>query len=101
VIQKSLEKLLPVVFVPKGFNRYFVSYLSPLNNGSKEETFFHINWMAYWPLAEQNKFRADIETFVLRSFWAHKKDCSLSVDGKINNTIKLVRRLAIALDEPD
>jgi hypothetical protein len=48
---------------------------------------------------EKNDLKSDIETFVLRSFWSHKKDCPQAVDLKIANTIKLVRRFAIELEK--
>ena len=77
------------------FDQYFVPYLSPLK-GSLETRLLHMNWVAYYKAINEAQPLTDIDTFVLRSFWAHRKDCPLSVDPKIANTQKLVRFLAIA-----
>jgi hypothetical protein len=87
-------------FTSHNFDRFFIPYLSPINKSSKEEKLVHFNWTAYLNAEDQKVFLTDVEKFVLRSFWAHEKDCSLSVDTKIRNTVKLAWRLAIALEIP-
>jgi hypothetical protein len=79
-------------------DKVLLPYLSPLNGGS-EKRLVHVNWLALLDEVQMKDCLSDIDSFVLRSFWAHKKDCPLSVDKKIHNTQKLVRRLAIALDD--
>jgi hypothetical protein len=79
------------------FDKHFIPYLSPLNNG-KEQRLIHFNWVKFLDDDSKSDFVSDIERFVYRAFWAHKKDCPLSVDLKLRNTIKLARRLAIALE---
>jgi hypothetical protein len=72
-------------------------HLTSLKNG-KEERMFHMNWLVLMNQDEQNFLKADVETFVLRSFWAHNKDCPRGVDEKIKNTVKLIRRYLIQLE---
>jgi hypothetical protein len=59
----------------------------------------HVNWLFFMQSAELQKIQADVETFVLRSFWSHNKDCPKIVDEKVDNTVKLLRRLLVAHDE--
>jgi hypothetical protein len=81
----------------KTFENHFIPYLSPLNN-SKEQKLTHFNWVHCFDKTAKSDFLSDIEQFVHRAFWAHRKDCSLSADIKLRNTVKLCRRLAIALE---
>ena len=97
VFDPKLDKQLQKAFHKDMFVRTVITYLSPLNE-TKEQKMFHINWLTSMPEAEQKILTSDIETSVLRSFWAHDKNCPQVVDSKIANTIKLVRRFAIALE---
>jgi hypothetical protein len=79
--------------------QYMVHYLTPLK-GLKEEKKFHTNWLLCYTNEEKQIILSDIEQFVLRSFWAHNKDCPQHVESKVANTSKLIRRFAIALENP-
>lgn len=68
------------------------TYLTPMKDGS-EIKLLNSNWVY---LLGRDKFlecQKDIEGFVLKTFWAHNKDCSNSVDIKIKNTAKVIRKM--------
>lgn len=75
-----------------------ISYLCPLKN-RLEKKLTLLNWLYYLNPTEYKNMQADVEGFVHRSFWAHNKDCALETDEKLANTIKICRRLAIALEQ--
>jgi hypothetical protein len=81
-----------------GAYSFILSYLTPKNKGLKEEPMYHTNWLHFYTSDQQKNISEDIERFVLRSFWAHNKDCSQEVDSKVSNTSKLLRRFVIALE---
>lgn len=72
--------------------RFIFSYLTPKKDGG-EEKMLHINWVDYYEKKDVLKIDSDPERFVLESFWAHQKDCSNSVDIKVRNTVKLIRKM--------
>ena len=47
---------------------------------------------------EVDKCRQDVEKFVLESLWAHQKDCPITVDSKIRNTVKVIRKMLHNID---
>lgn len=59
----------------------------------------NINWIYFLNNAEISECRKDIENFVLKSFWAHQKDCPSSVDIKTQNTIKVIRKMILNIDD--
>jgi hypothetical protein len=97
VFSPDLSSRAEEAFTECNFDRFFVQYMTPLK-GLSEKRFLHVNWAAFLAEDVRKRFTSDISTFVLRSFWAHEKDCPLAVDQKIHNTQKLARRFAIALD---
>jgi hypothetical protein len=99
VFSPDLSPRTREAFIGSSYERYFVHYMTPLK-GLPEKRFLHLNWAAFLPEGVRTRFLSDISTFVLRSFWAHEKDCPLAVDQKIHNTQKLARRFAIAFDIP-
>lgn len=72
--------------------KYSFTYLTPLKDG-KEEKFINLNWMTYVGDDVLSKCSMDVEKFVLDAFWAHQKDCSISVDSKVRNTVKVIRKM--------
>ncbi len=68
------------------------TYLSPKKDGS-EINLLHGNWARFLGKDALLKCQNDIESFVLESFWAHQKDCANSVDTKVRNTTKVVRKI--------
>jgi hypothetical protein len=97
VYSSSLGDSLPRILNFQKTHPSMIPYLSP-KNGLKEEKLIQINWiLASLDELKKKEILSDIETYVLRAFWAHNKDCPLSVDVKVQNTVKLCRRLAIAL----
>jgi hypothetical protein len=79
----------------ESFSRLFVSFLSPLKDDAEERQ-LHINWALLADDSLKAELKADVIQCVLSHFWAHEKDCPTSVDGKIRNTCKVLRRLRIA-----
>ncbi len=57
-----------------------------------------INWIEGLPDEELAKCRSDIESYVLRSFWTHQKDCPDSVNTKVQNTVKVIRKMIHNID---
>lgn len=98
VYGSDFKERIQHAFGHQSIPKCFISYLSPKNNGLEEEKLTHINWLIAMDESAKKQLLSDIDTFVLRSFWAHNKDCALSVDTKLANTVKLVRRFVIALD---
>jgi hypothetical protein len=82
------------------YDHFFVPIYSPLKGGA-EKTLFHLNWVQSIQGENRLDLKSDVIQFVMRSFWAHKKDCPLSVDAKIRQTCKIMRRLMLACDEAD
>lgn len=71
------------------------TYLAPLNNGSESKLLL-VNWLHDLRLLRPDalaKLKENIEDFVWSAFWAHQKDCSHSVDIKVHNTIKVMRKM--------
>ncbi|MDD4906304.1 MAG: hypothetical protein PHD39_09135 [Methylobacter tundripaludum] len=82
----------------KNFNNDYwttFTYLTPMKDGN-EIKLLNSNWVYILKGLEENgflEFQKDIEGFVLKTFWAHNKDCSNSVDIKIKNTVKIIRKM--------
>jgi hypothetical protein len=96
VYSQRLTGRVPAIFHDAKASSY-VLYLSPLKSGEQE--LLHFNWTEFILDEELTALRKDAEMFVLRSFWAHNKDCSLREDAKVHNTVKLLKRLLIASDD--
>lgn len=77
----------------------YFSYLTPLRNGA-EKRLIVINWLHYLKEVggRYEEVAKDIESFVWKSFWAHSKECSQSVDQKVANTTKLLRKMKLNLE---
>ena len=82
------------MFTVDNYDQYFIDYLTPMKGG-KEQKMLHFNWLAYMEDSDMKSCVRDPDSFVLKSFWAHRKDCPASVDGKVSATSKLFRRLLI------
>ena len=76
---------------------YEFTYLAPLNNGSESKLLL-VNWLHDLQPDTLVGLRDNIENFVWKSFWAHQKDYSSSVDIKVHNTIKVMRKMLQNLD---
>lgn len=74
-----------------GFNTYAFEYLTPMKGGI-EQKLLNINWISFLG-KDINECSKDVDNFVLKSFWAHQKDCPVSVDVKIRNTVKSIRKM--------
>jgi len=74
--------------------RNFIEYLTPMNN-LEETKLIHYNWLNNMNPMDLADCSKDVDTFVLKSFWAHQKDCSNAVDNKVKATIKLIRKMLI------
>lgn len=72
----------------------YFTYLTPVKNGG-EKKLLNINWLEYLDDGETSLCKNDIENYVLKSFWGHKKDCSISVDIKVRNTVKVMRKMLL------
>lgn len=77
-------------------------YQAPKKDGT-EIKLIHINWIyGIQSLNEHEKqlieCRQDIEGYVLKSFWAHQKDCPSSADIVVHNTVKLIRKMIYNYD---
>lgn len=73
----------------------FLKYLSPLKNG-REDRHVHFNWLTIMDIVSPDEYAkvvADTAMYISRAFWDHNKDCAQAVDSKLDNTIKLTRRL--------
>lgn len=68
------------------------TYLAPLNNGSESKLLL-VNWLNDLQPDALARLKKNIEDFVWTAFWAHQKDCSHSVDIKVHNTIKVMRKM--------
>jgi len=68
------------------------TYLAPLNDGSESKLLL-VNWLDDLRPDALAKLKMNIEDFVWTAFWAHQKDCSHSVDIKVHNTIKVMRKM--------
>ncbi len=86
------------LFTPENYREYFINYLTPIKNNT-DLRLIHCNWISYMNKAMEAECKRDVNTFVLKAFWSHQKDCPASVDGKVNATSKLIRRLLIAQKE--
>jgi hypothetical protein len=100
VCEEKVATVLKALWKPRDYDRLFVPYLSPVKRSPGEVRLTHINWTVFIGPGKEVEVHSDIEMFVYRAFWAHGKDCDLSVEKKLYNTIKLVRRLLIALESP-
>lgn len=100
VIHPKMNTRLQEIYAGWPINLFFVDYLSPMNNSS-EAKLLHINWPDSMSKEELLALRQDVESFVFRSFWSHNKDISRSANSKAENTIKLIRRFSIRLEEID
>lgn len=72
----------------------YFTYLTPIKNG-EEIKLLNVNWLEYLDEDEASLCRCDIESYVLRSFWGHQKDCSSAVDIKVHNTQKVIRKMLL------
>ncbi len=68
------------------------THLAPMKNGS-EMKLLHLNWFKHLSDEHADQFEKEAENCVLNSFWAHQKDCSKSVDQKVYNTVKVMRKM--------
>lgn len=106
VYSQSLGKsMLKTIFSGKEntksiVDKYFPEYLTPMKN-STETKLIHYNWIEFMDKIYKDECEKDVERFVLKSFWAHEKDCPISVDKKVKSTSKLIRKLLIACNEND
>ncbi len=98
VFHPKMNERLQKIYEGWPIDLFFVNYLSPMNNSS-EAKLFHINWPDSMSKEELLSLRRDVESFVFRSFWSHNKDISSSASLKAENTIKLIRRFSIRLEE--
>ena len=73
--------------------RFLFLYLVPLNNGD-EVKLITVNWLHY-DFDFKSMKNIDVDGYVLKSFWAHQKNCSTKVDVKVRNTVKLIRRMLL------
>jgi hypothetical protein len=73
-------------------SEFLFKYLAPLKDGS-EKKLVHLNWVKYLGDNELDKFEKDADSYVLSSFWAHQKDCPQTVDRKLHNTAKIMRKM--------
>ncbi len=101
VVQDSFKDRVPKLFLPPDGPKFFVWHKTPVDHSKNERQFIHLNWLGFFKPEDRQRIQADIETVVFRSFSGHKKDCSLAVNSKIQNTVKLLRYLSLALDHPD
>jgi hypothetical protein len=77
----------------KIIERLTFEYLAPLK--SMEDRLLILNWLSFLSEDEFNKCKNDVELFILKSFWDHNKDCSNSVDLKIQNLAKSIRKMIL------
>lgn len=92
VCTDDLKKNIDASYEP--IPKFLFEYLTPFKN-EKEKKLLNINWIYFIADTDEfkNGFRNDVDNRVLRSFWAHGKDCPISVDGKIRNTTKSLRKM--------
>ena len=76
---------------------YLFTYLTPRSDGS-ESKLLNGNWINFLGENHVSQCRKDVEKFVLESFWAHQKDCSINVDSKVRNTVKIIRKMLHNID---
>ncbi len=81
----------------EAINDSLFSYLTPLRDG-KEMRLINVNWIYSLSESERSQCKDDAENFVLKSFWAHQKDCAIAVDEKVRNTAKLIRKMTHLFD---
>lgn len=72
-------------------------YLAPQKNG-EEEKLITLNWLVFLDKTEREKLKNNIEQYVWKQFWEHQKDCSASVDVKVHNTIKAIRKMLLKIE---
>ncbi len=85
-----------------GDSLFAFSYPAPLKNGG-DLNLVHVNWMEVILGIKENihyfdNCRDDVENYVLKSFWDHQKECPSSVDLKVHNTAKLIRKMLLNID---
>lgn len=97
-IETKLEEITDGNEFPAG--HFLVKYLTPLKNGA-EVPLYNSNWIAGYEEDVLATIKGDVESYVLKSFWAHSKDCAISVDIKIANTAKLIRRMLLAIEDSE
>jgi hypothetical protein len=91
VLSESVRKFICGIGPINKISSYIIEYLVPLKDG-KEKTMLCLNWHANLD-PEQRKFcDQDVIQFVSEAFWKHDKDIPISVDSKIRNTCKLIRK---------
>jgi len=78
----------------------FIEYLTPMKNLT-ETKLIHYNWLRNMNSLDIVDCSKDVDTFVLKSFWAHQKDCSNAVDNKVKATIKIIRKMLIINNDKD
>lgn len=97
----ATDHLRPDATINKDLYKHiFVPILSPLKSGKaeilSEKRLTHVNWYMMMSGTLKAHLESDVIQCVLSRFWAHDKDCPTSVDAKIRNTCKILRRLRIA-----
>jgi len=65
---------------------FLYEYLTPLKNND-EQKLLNVNWIYYVDNPHE------VENFVLNSFWQRNKNCPISVDVEIHNTVKSIRKM--------
>jgi hypothetical protein len=96
VIDTNLNNRVLLLF-PQNVS-LLVNYLTPLHE-MKEQEMIHTNWILYYNNpGDMQGISSDVEKFVLCSFWAHNKHCPQTVDIKVQNTCKLIRKFLIATE---
>lgn len=77
---------------------FLVDILTP-QKGGVDAKFLHLNWVCPFTPAQLEELQKDVIQAVMKSFWAHQKDCPQSADSKVRNTCKIIRRLMISDDK--
>ncbi len=97
VFDPKLAEKVPTIFNTTCTNdsKLRFNYLTPKNDGS-EVKLMNLNWLDYLiPEGELKDCKNDVENYVLKSFWAHQKDCPSVVDIKVRNTAKIMRKMLL------
>jgi len=68
------------------------TYLAPMNDGSEVKMLMP-NFVAMFGASATKQVSKNLEEYVMEIFWAHQKDCPNSVDVKIHNTVKIMRKM--------
>lgn len=113
VCSKSLSKKVLDIYKNKNGNAinnnsgvmFLFTHQTPHKDGS-EVSLVHINWLEAVVFDDENmqrymECRKDVDNYVWQSFWAHQKDCPSSVDLKVQNTIKLIRKMIYNIDNSE